>query len=152
MLLVDAANVVGSRPDGWWRDRAAAACGFVERLRAATLAGRLAPPVVVVLEGAARSGVAPGEDAGVRVLHATASGDDLLVELAMSSPRPVVLVSADRQLRRRTGAAGARAVGPDWLYARIDGCLPVQAPSVLTEEAQPGRARHRATGDAQRCT
>lgn len=124
MLLVDAANVIGSRPDGWWRDRPAAARRFVDRLRAAAVAGHLAPPVVVVLEGSARAGVAAGDDSGVSVLHASGSGDDLLAELAGSCRSPVVLVSADRELRRRVGAAGAGAVGPDWLYARIEGSPP----------------------------
>ena len=56
MLLIDAANVVGSRPTGWWRDRAGAARTFVENVRDATVAGRLSEPVVVVLEGQARDG------------------------------------------------------------------------------------------------
>jgi selenocysteine lyase/cysteine desulfurase len=33
-LLVDAANVVGSRPDGWWRDRAGATARLLARLAA----------------------------------------------------------------------------------------------------------------------
>jgi hypothetical protein len=56
MLLIDAANVVGSRPNGWWRDRAGASRSLVDRVRAAVAAGRLAEPVVVVLEGDARGG------------------------------------------------------------------------------------------------
>ena len=58
MLLVDAANVIGSRPNGWWRDRAKAAAQLVEVLRAATSASTLSTPVVVVLEGAPEG--APG--------------------------------------------------------------------------------------------
>ena len=61
VLLIDAANVVGSRPDGWWRDRAGAARAFLERVRAAVRAGRLARPVVVVLEGKAREGAEPSD-------------------------------------------------------------------------------------------
>ena len=60
VLLIDAANVVGSRPNGWWRDRPGAARAFVERVRTAVGSGRLAEPVVVVLEGAARGGVEEG--------------------------------------------------------------------------------------------
>ena len=119
MLLIDAANVVGSRPDGWWRDRAGATRGLVERVRASTIAGRLDPPVVVVVEGAARPGVPQGAADGVKVMHAAASGDDLLVELAAAAPAPVVLVSADRELRKRAAAAGATTVGPDWLHRRL---------------------------------
>lgn len=119
-MLVDAANVIGSRPDGWWRDRPGAARRFIDQLRTSTIAGRLEPPVIVVVEGAARSGVAEDDVDGVRVLHAAASGDDLLVELAMAAaPQPVILVSADRELRRRVAAVGGSAVGPEWLRRRL---------------------------------
>jgi predicted ribonuclease YlaK len=122
VLLVDAANVVGSRPDGWWRDRPGAARRLVEQLRASTIAGRIDPPVLVVVEGAARSGVTEGEGDGVSVLHATGSGDDLIVELAaQAAPRHVVLVSADRELRRRAAAVTVTNVGPGWLYSRLAG-------------------------------
>jgi hypothetical protein len=56
-LVVDAANVVGSRPDGWWRDRPGAAARLVSALAAALHSGALTSPVVVILEGAARAGV-----------------------------------------------------------------------------------------------
>jgi hypothetical protein len=125
VLLVDAANVIGSRPTGWWRDRAGAAGAFVERIRAAVVAGRVTPPVVVVLEGKARAGTPPGASDGVTVLHADANGDDLLVDVvAGASPVPhdgaVTLVTADRALRRRAEACGADVVGPSWLLALLD--------------------------------
>jgi hypothetical protein len=60
-LVVDAANVVGSRPDGWWRDRPGAAARLVSALAAALRSGALTGPVVVVLEGAARAGAPVGE-------------------------------------------------------------------------------------------
>jgi hypothetical protein len=44
VLLIDAANVVGSGPTGWWRDRANATRQLAERVRAATAASRLAQP------------------------------------------------------------------------------------------------------------
>ena len=40
-LVVDGANVVGSRPDGWWRDRAGAAARLAERIATALSAGTL---------------------------------------------------------------------------------------------------------------
>jgi hypothetical protein len=120
VLLVDAANVVGSRPTGWWRDRAGAAQDFVARLREAAADGRLPVPVVVVLEGAARPGAAEGDGQGVKVVHAPGSGDDTLVALAKDAADPVRLVTADRALRRRAEAIGAEAVGPAWLLARLD--------------------------------
>jgi len=120
VLLVDAANVVGSRPTGWWRDRAGAARGFVEQLRAAARAGRLRPPVVVVLEGQARAGVPAGALDGVEVLHASGSGDELLLDVTSGASEPVMLVTADRALRGRAEALGASVVGPAWLLSRLE--------------------------------
>lgn len=119
MLLIDAANVVGSRPTGWWRDRADAADQLVARVRAATSDGMLSAPVVVVLEGVAREGVQEGATDGVRVVHAPAHGDDTLVALAEAASEPVTLVSADRALADRCRAVGSDVVGPNWLHARL---------------------------------
>jgi hypothetical protein len=121
VLLVDAANVVGSRPTGWWRDRAGAARGFVDQLRAAVDAGRIAQPVVVVLEGKARDGVESGVGHGVTVLHAPGAGDDLLIDVAAdASDQVVTLVTADRELRRRAEALGAEVIGPGWLLELLE--------------------------------
>src|SRR6185369_9248862 len=81
LFIVDGANVVGSVPDGWWRDRAGAA----RRLRDALGArpeGALPGEVVLVVEGAAR-GVEPVP--GVRVESAAGSGDDLIVDLVRNA-------------------------------------------------------------------
>lgn len=115
LVIVDGANVVGSVPDGWWRDRRGAA----ERLRdsllpyaADGLPGLPGPvEIVLVVEGAAR-GVA--SVAGVRVESAPGSGDDLIAGLAaaVGPDRECVVVTADRGLRQRAEAYGARCVGP----------------------------------------
>jgi hypothetical protein len=121
VLLVDAANVVGSRPTGWWRDRAGAARSFVDRLRVAAAAGRIDPPVTVVLEGKARQGVASGAADGVTVVHAAGSGDDTLVQLVAGvAGHEATLVTADRELGRRARALGAAVVGPQWLLDRLE--------------------------------
>lgn len=119
MLLIDAANVVGSRPTGWWRDRAGAARTFVRRVRDATAAGQLSEPVVIVLEGQARKGAPEGVSGGVEVVHAAGEGDDTLAALAGSGPRPVTLVTADRGLTERARRVGADVVGPRWLLVRL---------------------------------
>lgn len=119
LLLVDAANVVGSRPDGWWRDRAGAAGRLVERLAAlpgGEVAGHLVDEVVVVLEGQARAGAVQRQAPPVRVVHARGSGDDALA--ALCGPG-VLLVTADRGLRSRARAAGADVVGPSTLLAAL---------------------------------
>jgi hypothetical protein len=115
LLVVDAANVVGSVPDGWWRDRAGATTRLRDRLArfAATGVAGLAPPldVLLVVEGAAR-GVPATE--GVRVVPARGSGDDAIVELLRCEPadRVCVVVTGDRELRERVGRLGARVLGP----------------------------------------
>jgi predicted RNA-binding protein with PIN domain len=126
LVVVDAANVVGSRPTGWWRDRAGAARRLVERLR--VLAGTDQDTRwLVVLEGAARAGAAessaesPGDR--VEVVHAPGSGDDQIVAAvaaASTAPGGLLVVTADRALRDRVTAAGATVTGPSWLWQRLD--------------------------------
>lgn len=126
LIVVDGANVVGSVPDGWWRDRH----GANARLRD-TLAGlghtglpprsdvpdwAVRPPVEVLLvvEGAAREVPAVP---GVRVASAPGSGDDLIVDLVAREreadpERRCLVVTADRELRGRVRELGAQVAGP----------------------------------------
>ncbi|MFJ8937593.1 NTP pyrophosphohydrolase [Streptomyces sp. NPDC102365] len=114
LVIVDAANVVGSVPDGWWRDRRGAA----ERVRdllvpyaTEGLPGLPGPlELVLVVEGGAR-GVTSVP--GVRVEPAPGSGDDRIVELVAEHPdRARLVVTADRELRRRVTGLGAEVTGP----------------------------------------
>jgi hypothetical protein len=111
LVIVDAANVVGSVPDGWWRDRQGAARRLRDRLAADGLPGHDGPvEIVLVVEGAAR-GVEPVP--GVRVEEATGSGDDLVVALVARSPgRRALVITADRALRDRVTELGAEVRGP----------------------------------------
>jgi hypothetical protein len=124
VLLVDIANVMGSRPDGWWRDRAAAATRLLNGLEPLNGAEINVPEelgttvriaeVRAVLEGAAKR--AEGPEA-VSVVRAERDGDSEIVEeaneLAASGKIPLV-VTADRGLRRRLPEL-ALVVGPGWL-------------------------------------
>ena len=119
MLVIDAANVIGSRPTGWWRDRPGAARRFTQRVRAAVAAGRLVAPVTIVLEGRARAGAEATDVDGVEVVHAPGEGDDTIVDVA-AAHSPVTVVTADRVLAARVRARDAEVVGPNWLLDRLD--------------------------------
>lgn len=114
MLVVDAANVIGSRPTGWWRDRSGAVRRFAEQVRATVRQGRLKPPVVLVFEGRAREGAAESDADGVQVVHAPGDGDDTIVSIA-DSHHSVVVVTADRQLVERLRSIDADVLGPRWM-------------------------------------
>ncbi len=116
MLVIDAANVIGSRPTGWWRDRPGAARQFVERVRATVAAGRLEAPVTLVLEGRARAGADEGDVDGVEVVHAPGEGDDTIAALAHDD---AIVVTADRGLAERVRAADAEVFGPNWLLDQL---------------------------------
>ncbi len=114
MLIIDAANVVGSVPNGWWRDRPGATRRLRDALAPLAVLGLpgLPPPleVVLVVEGASRE--VPEVD-GVRVVSAPGSGDDQVVEVVRSAPdRRRVVVTSDRALRDRVAALGAEVRGP----------------------------------------
>ncbi|MFG1666983.1 NTP pyrophosphohydrolase [Streptomyces sp. Y7] len=111
LVIVDAANVIGSVPDGWWRDRRGAAERLRDRLAADGVPGHAGPvEIVLVVEGAAR-GVESVP--GVQVESAAGSGDDHMVELvARAAGRSCLVVTADRELRRRVTELGADVAGP----------------------------------------
>ena len=119
VLVIDGANVVGSRPDGWWRDRPGAARRLAEALETAELPY---DEVVLVLEGAARRGRPEGHRHGLRVVHANGNGDDAIVaEVArqVEAGAEVAVVTADRGLRSRVAAGGVRTLGPHWLLDQL---------------------------------
>jgi 8-oxo-dGTP diphosphatase len=136
-VVVDAANVVGSTPDGWWKDRAGAADRLLAKVSALAAEGlpaadldlpfdRWWPRWTVVLEGQARAAGADeapvGVGAGVGVVRANGSGDDAIVAATQAAvdaeDGPVVVVTADRGLRARVEALGADVRGPSWLRDR----------------------------------
>jgi hypothetical protein len=159
-LIVDGANVMGSRADGWWRDRAGAMARLHAELAALAARGIRGPVPGDPAPGEADSGEPAGsgdgsgsvggtaavEDAGgrwyphvylvvegrackvldlvspapaVRVVAARGEGDDEIAGLAGRLTGPRVVVTADRELRRRVTAAGAAVTGPGWLFRQF---------------------------------
>ena len=125
-VVVDAANVVGSVPDGWWRDRVGAAERLLSRIGELTATGISAsaldlpehtwfPEWAVVVEGQAR---AAASTASVEVVRAEASGDDAIVhetDRLVAAGRQVTVVTSDRELAQRVTDAGASVRGTRWL-------------------------------------
>ena len=99
--LVDGNNVMGSRPDGWWRDRHGAMQRLVNELD--DLVAATGDEVAVVFDGRDR-----GRQA-VRVQVAFAPhADDAIA--ARAEPG-LTVVTSDQELARRVQARGAEVVG-----------------------------------------
>ncbi|MEU4526011.1 NUDIX domain-containing protein [Amycolatopsis sp. NPDC024027] len=126
VLVVDAANVVGSRPDGWWRDRHGAAERLRDRLAKLAEAGvpdpddatvTWWPRIILVVEGQAKRVTSA---AGVEVVAADTDGDSKIVEVVAQQKASVLVATADRELRRRVEALGASILGPGTLRRQLD--------------------------------
>jgi predicted RNA-binding protein with PIN domain len=123
-LVVDGMNVIGSRPDGWWRDRAGATRRLLARLQA--LHRAVGDPVTLVLDGRPLPDVPEGDHDGVQVVYARRGGrdaaDDRLVELLgdLDEPGDVTVVTSDRGLRTRVRELDATVVGTGNLLAQLD--------------------------------
>ncbi|GLI26386.1 hypothetical protein ARHIZOSPH14_06280 [Agromyces rhizosphaerae] len=135
VVVVDVANVMGARPDGWWRDRAGAAARLLAGMPGLVgdvveVHGTDAPEptqpgtariarIVAVVEGQAKA-VADVE--GIDVVRAPADGDGAIVEVAgglVASAALTVVVTADRGLRARLDDE-VRTVGPRWIRDLLD--------------------------------
>jgi hypothetical protein len=131
-VVVDAANVVGSVPDGWWKDRAGASERLRERLSTWTARGVVAPglgvgadlwypPVSMVVEGAARE-IADAVDERVVTVRASGAGDDAIVEETRrlrDGGFVVTAITSDRGLRERLEELGAQVQSSSWLLERL---------------------------------
>jgi len=122
--VIDGMNVIGSRADGWWRDRDSAALRLLRRLQHAATRSRDA--LTLVLDGRPPADLAEGEHGGVEVRYARRGGrdaaDDRIVELVAADPDPGSLrvVTSDRDLVDRVTALGATTEGAGAFLRRLD--------------------------------
>jgi predicted RNA-binding protein with PIN domain len=119
--IVDGMNVIGSRPDGWWRDRDRAMSALVERIE--WWAAAEGAEVTVVFE---RPLSPPIESATIKVANAPKaapnSADDEIVRLVLadSDPAQIYVATSDRALSERVLAAGANVYPAESLRNNID--------------------------------
>jgi predicted RNA-binding protein with PIN domain len=119
--IVDAMNVIGSRPDGWWRDRSLAMRTLVDRLEQWAMAE--GADVTVVFE---RPPSPPIESSVITVTHAPEpaanSADDEIVRLVLADVHPerIRVATSDRALSERIRAAGAATYPAEQLRNLID--------------------------------
>jgi hypothetical protein len=119
--IVDGMNLIGSRPDGWWRDRPAAMRELVGELE--RFADETGDPMTVVFDGG------PFElgSAAVDVRFASRRGpnaaDDDIAALTEGDAEPAELsvVSSDAELARRVRDAGGSVMGAGEVRRRLDG-------------------------------
>ncbi len=109
VLLVDGNNVMGSRPDGWWRDRAGAMQRLVNELD--DLAAATGDDVVVVFDGPERD-----LQATRAAIAFAPHADDAIAERAGPG---VTVVTSDRELADRVRAKGATVVGAGAFLRRL---------------------------------
>ncbi|MGI8727150.1 MAG: NYN domain-containing protein [Solirubrobacterales bacterium] len=113
-LLVDGLNLLGARPDGWWRDRPRAMARLVDRLD--RIANELPEEVVIVFDGREHQRVREAETERVGVRFAPGgpdAADKVIAAMVRSHPTPelVLVVSSDKRLRNMVRAAGGESVG-----------------------------------------
>jgi predicted RNA-binding protein with PIN domain len=121
--LVDGMNVVGSRPDGWWRDRRAAMKRVTALLDA--FATETGDPLTVVFDGR------PFDLSGESVEVAFAAGrgpnaadHDIAARVERDpNPRSITVVTSDRELADRVRRAGAQVLGSGPFRSRLEGLV-----------------------------
>ena len=114
-VFVDGNNVMGSRPDGWWRDRSAAARRLIAELD--PVARGCGGEWMIVFDGLPSLDEEAKSASPLCVDYALRRGanaaDDRIVELVAALPegRNVLVYTSDRRLRERVSALGAQVRG-----------------------------------------
>jgi predicted RNA-binding protein with PIN domain len=118
--LVDGMNVVGSRPDGWWRDREGAKRALAERL--AAFAEATGEPVAVVFDGRPFEVDARPVQVDFAERRGPNAADDAIAArvAADGDPGAITVVTSDRDLAARVRVAGAEVVSAGGFRSRLD--------------------------------
>jgi predicted RNA-binding protein with PIN domain len=127
-LLVDGNNVIGSRPNGWWRDRQGAARNLIASLQ--SLSARSGERIAVVFDGRPLPDFPEGVHEGVLVAYATRAGRDaaddrIVTEVANDHDAgSLTVITSDRGLAERVRALGAHVVGAGMLLSALESARP----------------------------
>ena len=139
-VVVDGNNVMGSRPDGWWRNRAGAAGRLVADV--APVARRRGGDWTIVFDGPGSPDLFPPRDrlAVVHTGHGRRDGaDDRIVDLvdALPDPAAALVYTSDAGLRARVHALGARVAGARALLDEIAAAGDTTEPRASDEAVVP---------------
>src|SRR3954466_14747255 len=118
--FVDGMNVVGSRPDGWWRDRKAAMARLSESL--AAFAAETGEPLTVVFDGRPFDLSSPPIQVGFASAGGRNAADHEIARRVQqdADPQSITVVTSDRDLAARVTAAGAKVLGAGQFRRRLD--------------------------------
>jgi len=119
MVVVDGNNVMGSRPDGWWKDRAGAAKRLVVQL--GEWAARTGEDVLVVFDGSEPPSMPEPERVEIRYARRRGpdAADDDIADLVAAAEAPPFVVTSDADLARRVREHGAEVAGARWLLEQL---------------------------------
>ncbi len=119
-LLVDGNNVMGSRPDGWWRDRAGAARRLAEEI--AAWARREGHNVAVVFDGQPFAHSAEGIEVAFAERRGRDAADDVIAARVAADPYPggLIVVTSDAGLAERVRRAGVQVQGAGAFRRRLE--------------------------------
>ncbi len=115
--LVDGNNVMGSRPDGWWRDRPGAQRRLLEQIE--LWAEAEGAEVAVVFDGAAQEVEEGGVDVAWAARRGPDAADDVIAARAAADSAGLRVVTSDAGLAARVRAVGAEVEGAGVFLRRL---------------------------------
>lgn len=121
MILVDGMNLIGSRPDGWWKDRTKAMRLLAWELRA--YAEEIDEELTVVFDGRPIDELLRGHGIEVQFAPGGTNAADRRIERLVDdhpAPKSIRVITSDKALARTVEAGGARVIGSGEFRSRLD--------------------------------